>query len=46
MSAIMSQDGRKMAKIMHNAAKNFNWVTINVRNLLTKEYCKTRKVEK
>ena len=26
MSAIMSQNGRKMAKIMHNAAKKFDWV--------------------
>ena len=25
MSAIMSQNGRKMAKIMHNAAKKFDW---------------------
>ena len=27
MSAIMSQNGRKMAKIMHNAAKNLDWDT-------------------
>ena len=25
MSAIMSQNGRKMAKIMHSAAKKFDW---------------------
>ena len=25
MSAIMSQNGRKMAKIMHNAVKKFDW---------------------
>ena len=30
MSAIMSQNGRKFAKIMHNAAKKFDWVTINM----------------
>ena len=27
MSAMMSQNGQKMAKIMHNAAKKFDWVT-------------------
>ena len=25
MSAIMSQNGRKMAKMLHNAAKKFDW---------------------
>ena len=25
MSAIMSQNGQKMANIMHNAAKQFDW---------------------
>ena len=27
----MSQNGRKMAKIMHSAAKNFDWVRSNAR---------------
>ena len=26
MSAIMSQNGRKMAKMLHSAAKKFDWV--------------------
>ena len=29
MSAIMSQKGRKMAKMLHNAAKKFDWVATN-----------------
>ena len=26
MSAIMSQNGRKMAKMLHSASKKFDWV--------------------
>ena len=31
-SAIMSQNGRNMAKILHNAAKKFDWVGPKVIN--------------
>ena len=34
MAAIMSQNWRKMAKTMHNAAKKFNWGVIWI-NLVT-----------
>ena len=29
MSAIMSQNGRKMAKMLHKAAKKFDWGVFN-----------------
>ena len=29
MSATRSQNGRKMAKMLHNAAKKFDWVDIH-----------------
>ena len=33
MSAIMSQNGQKMAKMLHNAAKKSNWETIRLEEM-------------
>ena len=40
MSTIMSQNGRKITKIMHNAEKNFDWgtfgITVHLNNAILK----------
>ena len=41
MAAIMSQNGRKMAKMLHNAAKKFDWaVTEDISKI--PRYCMRR----
>ena len=37
MWAIMSQNGRKMAKMLHKAAKKFDWVDIDRRYMKIKK---------